>query len=274
MKKFLIPIVLVIIWLVSYCGEETPPPTQQPAQKPAQATGGTQGGQSTAVQTGHQAPADQTLTKQPSTPWPFIQDEAVELAENLTAKNYLLIFDGSGSMNDVECSGNRPKIEVARDAVTEWSTAVDADANLGLVAFNWKGWYTEPLAPGQRQRFIDKVRGVEAGGKTPLSKAVSIAYDRLTEQGRRQLGYGEYTIIIVTDGIANNEALLASRVRTILSASPINIHTIGFCIGEDHSLNQPGLTIYKSADNPAELRKRLQEVLAESQAFDDTAFND
>jgi hypothetical protein len=45
------------------------------------------------------------------------------------------------------------------------------------------------------------------------------------------------------------------------------LHTIGFDIGEGHSLNQPGKTDYSSAQNPEQLRKSLQDVLAESEEF-------
>jgi hypothetical protein len=58
-----------------------------------------------------------------------------------------------------------------------------------------------------------------------------------------------------------------------LKTTPINIYSIGFCIGENHALNQPGRTFYKAADNPAALRKGLEEVLAESETFDETEFS-
>ena len=99
------------------------------------------------------------------------------------------------------------------------------------------------------------------------------AYKVFTEQGRRQLGYGEYTIVVVTDGYANSISRLKGVVDKILSKSPITIYSIGFCIGEEHSLNQPGRTIYKSADNPEQLQKGLQDVLAESETFDEDAFS-
>jgi len=264
MKKYLIIFVIMMVWIMSYCGEEKSPPAQK--QKVP----------SSANQTSPKQKQSEPVQKQMNGTWPFIKDDeqAVELAENLTAKNYVLVFDGSGSMKEVDCSGGRPKIDVAREAVAEWSRTMDKDANLGLVAFNWKGWYIEPLTAGQRQSFIDRVTGVEAGGKTPLTKAVWQAYNSLTKQGRRQLGYGEYTVVVVTDGIANNQSLLATQVKSILAKSPVDIYTIGFCIGENHSLNQPGYTIYKAADNPAELKEKLKEVLAESDTFDDVSFDD
>jgi hypothetical protein len=50
------------------------------------------------------------------------------------------------------------------------------------------------------------------------------------------------------------------------------VQTIGFCIGPKHSLNQAGRTIYRAADNPAELRQGLADVLAEAPQFTVTEF--
>jgi hypothetical protein len=59
----------------------------------------------------------------------------------------------------------------------------------------------------------------------------------------------------------------------MLAESPVVLHTIGFCIGEAHALNQPGRTYYRAADDPGALRRGLDEVLAESPVFDLTEFH-
>ncbi len=194
------------------------------------------------------------------------------MAQDLVAKNYFLIFDGSGSMQKMKCSGNRPKIDVAKEAVVQWSKTIPPEANLGLFAFHSQGKSVLPLTPGNREHFIGTLKGIQAGGGTPLTNATAHAYRELTQQGKRQLGYGEYTMVVVTDGIADNADLLSRNVRAVLNTTPITIYSIGFCIGEQHSLNQPGETIYKAADNPAELRRGLEEVLAESEQFDESQF--
>jgi hypothetical protein len=104
---------------------------------------------------------------------------------------------------------------------------------------------------------------------TPLAAALDTAYAMLTAQAESQLGYGDYTVVIVTDGVADDIAALETSVNRVLATSPIMIHTIGFCIAADHSLNRAGRTVYRAANNPAELRQGLQEVLAESESFDD-----
>lgn len=206
--------------------------------------------------------------------WPYAAGEPKkeELAEKLTARNFVLVFDGSGSMQEKRCSGQRTKLEVAKDAVVEWSSTVPADANIGLVAFHDNTWSKLPVATGNRDQFIRIVGKIAAGGGTPLDEAVSTAYDMLTQQAQRQLGYGQYTIVVVTDGMANNPAALTAVVNRILAGSPIVVYSIGFCIGPGHSLNQRGRTIYKTANDPVALRRGLKDVLAEAETFDVSDF--
>ncbi len=205
-------------------------------------------------------------------PPPKKDDRTQTVAENILAKNYVLIFDGSGSMMERRCSGSKRKIEVAKTAVTEWAKSIPEDANVGLVAFHENALSRLSLTGKTRAEFLKVVNGIAAGGGTPLGRAVNLAHAMLVQQARSQLGYGEYHIVVVTDGEANNLQALASAVKAVLDTSPILIHTIGFCINERHSLNQPGKTMYKTADNPQALRKGLQEVLAEAQSFDVKTF--
>jgi Ca-activated chloride channel homolog len=217
---------------------------------------------------GESAKTETTYTLRGNWPPSKGADPKQAVAENLLAKNYVLIFDGSGSMVERKCSGNRRKIEVAKDAVSEWAKGIPGDANIGLVAFHENTFSRLPLTGKNRAQFLKVVTDIAAGGGTPLGQAVNYAHGMLINQARSQLGYGEYNIVVVTDGEANNPHALAEAVKAVLDSSPIVIHTIGFCIDEKHSLNQPGRTVYKTADNPEALRKGLQEVLAEAESFD------
>lgn len=207
-----------------------------------------------------------------SSVWPPAAEKQDNIlpADQWTRKNYVMIFDGSGSMADQRCSGDTTKIAVAKEAVADWAQSVPDDANLGLIVFDQQGFSTRlQLGQGERRAFVQQVQAVVPGATTPLNRAVQIAYDLLTAQAGKQLGYGEYHIVIVTDGAANLPAKLTQTVNALLARSPIIISTIGFCIADTHSLNQPGRTIYKAADNPEALRQGLQDVLAESESFDD-----
>jgi Ca-activated chloride channel homolog len=206
--------------------------------------------------------------------WPFIasdEKEAPRLTTNLTEKNYVFVFDGSGSMGDTACGGGRPRVEPAKKAAKEWAKSVPADANIGLVAFHYGGWTRLKLSK-DRKAFDAAVDKISSGGNTPLASAFRDAFEELTRQGQSQLGYGEYTIVTTTDGEADSIQALSKWVDYILQISPIQIYTIGFCIAENHTLNQPKKTTYRKADDLQSLKKGLQEVLAEAPDFDVSNF--
>ncbi len=201
-------------------------------------------------------------------------DGKTELAANLRMVNYYVVLDGSGSMSDRECAGGATKMEAAKSALAEFAKSVPASAQLGLAAFDGAGTSERvPLGTGNRDHFLSAVRAVSANGGTPLRSSIGLGIEKLEEAARRQLGYGDYNLVIVTDGAASPGEDPGGVVAEVLGRSPVIIHTIGFCIGKDHSLNQPGRTLYRAADNPAELRAGLGEVLAESPKFDVSGFS-
>ena len=113
-----------------------------------------------------------------------------------------------------------------------------------------------------------------AGGRTPLGRSVSYAMEALSAQARKQLGYGEYHLVVVTDGEASDTIYLDQAIDNVLSISPITIHTVGFCIGQNHTLNRKGYTLYHTANNPSSLMKGLNLVLAEAPTFNESSFNE
>ncbi|WLE98624.1 MAG: VWA domain-containing protein [Candidatus Electrothrix communis] len=250
---------LILSVVLSGCGEDA---DQQNASAPQQQKN---------VAQQQKIPDPFEKTTDASTWPPSAKKEANILpADQWSRKNYVMIFDGSGSMSEQRCSGNKTKSTVAKEAVADWAQSVPADANLGLIVFDQQGFSVRlQLGQGDRQKFIQQVQAVVPNSGTPLTQAVQTAYEILTAQAGKQLGYGEYHMVIVTDGVANQPEQLTRTVNAVLARSPIIISTIGFCIADTHSLNQPGRTIYKAADNPEALRQGLQDVLAESESFDD-----
>lgn len=203
-------------------------------------------------------------------PPPDVESGAPGLVPDYGAKNYYVVFDGSGSMSYSDCAPGSTKLDVAKKAVADFAHALPEDANLGLMAFDGAG-ITErvPLGTGNRAEFASEIGAVLSGGGTPLNSSVRMGYEKLTRQARRQLGYGEYHLVVVTDGEAwPEDEDPSSAVDEALTQSPVVLHTVGFCIGESHSLNQPGRTLYYPADNSRELNAGLKNVLAESESFD------
>ena len=201
--------------------------------------------------------------------WGTAARETSQLEQDLLRNNIYVLLDGSGSMNSRGCSGDMTKQVAAQRALARFATEVPADTNLGLAAFDKRGGISErlPLGVNNRGAFVSAVESVGADSGTPLGPAIELAGTRLAEQASRQLGYGEYTLLVVTDGRSDNQRKMEMAVESLLRKTPIKIHTIGFCIDNTHALNQPGLTVYRSAMNASELASSLSAVLAESESF-------
>ena len=206
--------------------------------------------------------------------WPEQAAEDVFISDNLLTKNYYFAVDGSGSMNAGGCAGGISKILAAKKAVSTFISKLPEDVNLGLFVFDNRGTSERvSINTGNKADILNKVNMIDAGGGTPLKEAVNKGYLSLNAQAQKQLGYGEYNLVIITDGAAGIGSDPRGAVDQLLHKSPVNVHTIGFCIGTDHALNQPGKTYYKAADDPASLMAGLESVLAESPDFSVTSFD-
>src|SRR5688572_29481640 len=255
-------IAIVCAALIAAACQEAPPPAPPP--KPVAKA----------------APAPQAPAATPASApgraraaWPPVKDDAVAVAPDLFAKNYYIVLDASGSMNEKGCSGENSKIRAAKEALATFVDALPPDANLGLVVFDGRGineWL--PIGTSNRPEFRRLLDTVRANASTPLRGAITLAYNKLLAQGARQLGYGEYHLVVVTDGHADQGQDPTAIVNKMLGESPVVLQTIGFCIGAKHALNQAGRTMYKEANNVDDLRQGLADVLAEAPQFTVTEF--
>lgn len=209
--------------------------------------------------------------------WPPLADTAAPAAvgTRLDASNYYLVLDGSGSMLDRRCAGGSRKIEAALVALQRFIDSIPADANVGLAVFDGSGLSARvALGADNRDSLRSALAAVRASGGTPLRSAIDLGYTQLLEQGQRQFGYGEYHLVVVTDGQPDPRSENPERVvERILAETPVVLHTVGFCIGTDHVLNQPGRSYYVAADTPDELTRGLDSVLAEAPQFDVARFS-
>ena len=85
----------------------------------------------------------------------------------------------------------------------------------------------------------------------------------------RQLGYGEYRLVVVTDGQADEIPEAAAYSATYR----VPLYAIGLCIGDEHPLRQYAWR-YRAADNFADLAQGLEDTLAETTLFDPTEFEE
>ncbi len=203
-------------------------------------------------------------------------DETMEGAEVSLARNFYFIFDGSGSMKSEPggaCRGEQSfesKLAGAQWAVREFLERVPDDVHIGLYVFDRDGRReVVPLGAGNRREFLGAVGAIRAGGGTPLAEAINYATERLVEQYQRQLGYGEYRLVVVTDGRAD----MIPEASRYAAHFGMPIYAIGLCIDEDHPLRRYAVS-YRAADSFDDLAKGLEETLAELPAFDVTEFAD
>ena len=192
------------------------------------------------------------------------------------ARNFYFIFDGSGSMSESltkQCKGDKrfsSRLEGAKWAVEQFLPLVPRDVNLGLWVFDTKG-NSERVALGTDSRgpFLVEVKKIRAGGKTPLTESIEQGVNRLARQRDKQLGYGEFRLIVVTDGEATGrplpQAVAYARERRV------PIYTIGLCLSTDHALRKSSVS-YRPADSIEALKLGLEETLAETIMFDPQTF--
>ena len=197
-------------------------------------------------------------------------EESVAGEEPALTRNVYFIFDGSGSMGDplsYDCGGDQSfssKLEGAKWAVRTFMEKLPENMNIGLFVFDAADEREAvSLGAGNREEFLQEIEAVEAGGGTPLAQSIKFSTDRLVEQYQKQLGYGEYRIVVVTDGIADD----IERASIYAMRHRVPIYAIGLCVDANHPLRQFALS-YRSADRFDDLARDLEETVAELPVYD------
>jgi len=205
--------------------------------------------------------------------WPPLSDVS-ESQSNLMQANYYIVFDGSGSMRSWNCARSE-KLPLAQRALQRFVRRIPVTANIGLLAFDRFGTSERiGLGEGTRSDVFASIEKIQAYGETPLADALTLGYRALTTQAARQLGYGEYHLVVVTDGRASKGQSPQQLVSSMLGESPIVLHTIGLCVEGNHSLNQPRRSYFTRARDTKSLDSALDQVLAEEPAFQLFRFSD
>jgi len=191
-----------------------------------------------------------------------------------TTSNFYFAFDMSGSM-DEKCFGKR-KIDGAKEAVTRFMRNVPDDVNIGLMLFGTRSGdgYAEslPIGSGNKDEFLKIIESLQPSGETPLGEALLASIDKITEQYKKQLGYGTYRIIIITDG-EETGIDLKQPCNYLAQHGFIGLYSIGLCMERSHTLKKYSLS-YRDANNYEELEQALVEATAESDVFDATLFDE
>ena len=185
--------------------------------------------------------------------------------DDIHKDNIVVILDASGSMQD-KFSGDRTKskMEAAKAALQEVLSKVPDDTHIGLLVFsgaNIRNEWVYPLGPKDTQKLIAAIHLPQPSGNTPLGKYIRIGANRLLEQREKQYNYGNYQLLVVTDGEASDADKVKHYTPEILNRQ-IRIDVIGVDMETDHMLAKV-VDSYRKADNPGELVAAVSEILAE-----------
>jgi hypothetical protein len=216
--------------------------------------------------------SDQEAQESESPQITILFDESDGVAS--TTSNFYFVFDMSGSMNR-DCSGKR-KIDGAKEAVTRFMKNIPDDVNIGLMLLGTRSGddYAEalPIASGNKEEFLKIINTLQPSGGTPLGEALSASVDKIVEQYKKQLGYGTYRIIVITDG-EQTGIDLKQPCNYLAQHGFIGLYSIGLCMKSSHTLKKYSLS-YRDANNYEELEEALVEATAESDVFDANLFDE
>ena len=180
-------------------------------------------------------------------------DDVPESAQANTTQNWYFIVDGSGSMR-----GER--LVKAKQGITSFLKNMPNEDKIGLFIFDARGKReVVPLGTGNRGEFREAVQAIAADGKTPLGASISHAVNQLKQQYKKQLGYGGYHVVVVTDGNASDNA---TDPAVELEKYGFVLYTIGFGGIQNHKLEQYSAD-YLTASDEAGLAKALTSIVAE-----------
>ncbi|MEJ2590808.1 MAG: VWA domain-containing protein [Candidatus Thiodiazotropha sp.] len=178
----------------------------------------------------------------------------------------LFILDASGSMWG-RING-QPKIAIAKDVMGKLVPELPDTTRIGLIAYGHRRKSdcedVETLVkPGanDKQVVLKAVAGLNAKGKTPLTRSVNQAIDMLRQQ------MGASTVVLVSDGIESCGGDPCAAVKAA-KASGVNfiLHTVGFGLSKQEStqlecMAKAGGGEFFQANNAEELLKSTRKAV-------------
>jgi Mg-chelatase subunit ChlD len=162
------------------------------------------------------------------------------------------------------------RLRSAKMAAIELVNKLPEEVAIGLYAFDASGEGERvPLGLKNRAAILKAIGKFEAGGATPLNRACIIGTETLVTKRAMQLGYGEFRLIVLTDGQSSDSLTPFTRKmqRLLDKGDSIPLYTIGFQLAGDHALRQWSV-FYQNAQNLEELKKALADATAELESFD------
>lgn len=179
---------------------------------------------------------------------------------------FMIILDGSGSMNDKDRYG-LVKMDAAKDIIKDISTKLDSSkTNAGLVNFA-NGCYSSKLlvepSNNDFNKIVRRTQTIQAAGKTPLAAAIK-------ETGKIMQDIDKnVNIVILSDGeesCGGNPVAEANKLKQIFG-NRLNIFVIGYSVTSsiEYQLKQlvAGRGVYFAAEDGNKLNDILDKITDE-----------
>lgn len=186
----------------------------------------------------------------------------------------IFLMDTSGSMSDrmsVKTADGSVetmrRIDAAKQAMIATVDKIPEGTNVGLLTFD--GWKYEP-GPVDKTKLKAAINAMHPEGGTPLGKYMKSAADQLLLARKRGDRGGNYTLVVVTDGL-DNSGYVEQYTPDIVGRG-LMVRAIGLDLAEGHVLSTMA-NEYINVNDPAALRKQLQNIVAEAN-FKDKAATD
>jgi uncharacterized protein YegL len=191
-------------------------------------------------------------------------------ATTALADDYVVILlDTSGSMAESMRSVRTTKMHAAQDALRNLVNSMPPATQMGLLTFH--DWVF-PLGPVDKGKAIQDISKTYSSGGTPLGEYMKTGADVLLATREKNHGVGTYTLLVVTDGEANDNDLMLANTADIVSRG-ITLKTIGVNLDKDHTLATKSVA-YFPADDLKSLQGALQQAVAEVPAGNDNIEED
>ena len=178
--------------------------------------------------------------------------------------NVVIVLDASGSMTGRMPGSQVVKMDAAKAALKEVLKNVSPSTRVGLLVFsarNLTNDWAYPLGPRDDAALLKAIDLPVPSSGTPLGRYIKKGADRLIEERAKQFGYGTFRLLIVTDGEAEDRALVDQYTPDIVGRG-ITVDVIGVAMAGTHTLARK-VHSYRAANDPASLRRALSEVFAE-----------
>lgn len=199
---------------------------------------------------------------------------AQEKTTDIYANNIVVVFDASGSMGDP--IGNRDstiKIIAAKKALKQVLSKTDNNTNIGLFVFgDVSNNNPVPLGPRNIALLNKSIDSIQTGGSTPLGEYLEKAANQLLQQRQKNMGYGRYKILVVTDGEATDGSKMRQVAPEIMKRN-LNLDVIGVGMNGEHELAKMSSS-YRAANDTVSLNKALADIVAETPAKNTDSSND